>query len=116
MKKYLSIFNYQTLLVTALSLLSCYVSLRFQLRIYADFLIIGIIIVFPLTFTMREAFKRRERSIQYLGLLKSSLQSVLYSLQNTRLEGYKKAEFGNILQDTSEKLMRNTYQEHPPTL
>jgi hypothetical protein len=105
MKKYLSIFNFQTLLVTGLSLLSCYVSIRFQLKIYADFLIIGIIIVFPLTFTMREAFKRRERSIQYLSLLKSSLQSVFYSLQNTKLEDDRKAEFRQIADNVSQTLL-----------
>jgi len=106
MKKYLSIFNLQTLLVTGLSLLSCYLSVRFELRIYADFLIIGLIIVFPLTFSMREAFKRRERCLQYLSLMKASLQSVFYSLQNSKLGDHKTAEFGNIAQSISETLIR----------
>ena len=53
MKKYLAIFNWQTLVITCLSLVSTFLSVRYNFRIYADFLIFGIIIVFPLTFTMR---------------------------------------------------------------
>ena len=106
MKKYISIFTLQTLVVTGLSLVSCYISLRFQFRIYADFLIIGIIIVFPLTFTMREAFRRRERSLQYLSLLKASLQSTFYTIQNTKMEAYKKAELELIAYTIPDKLIR----------
>src|SRR5436190_19585993 len=95
-KKYAAIFNFQTFVVTGLCILSCYLSFHFQLRIYADFLIIGIIIVFPLTFTMREAFRRRELSIQYLSLLKASLQSTIYLFEITKMDQSKKAELRRI--------------------
>ena len=92
MKKYLAIFNFQTLVITCLSLVSCFLSIRYEFRVYADFLIFGIIIVFPLTFTMREAFRRRERSLQYLSLLKASLQSIIYLFKITKMEEQKKRE------------------------
>jgi hypothetical protein len=92
MKKYLAIFNYQTLIITCLSMLSGFLSVRYNFRVYADFLIFGIIIVFPITFTMREAFRRRERSLQYLSLLKASLQSIIYLFKITKMEERKKAE------------------------
>ena len=106
MKKYLLIFNFQTLLITVLSLLSCYVTVYFQFKIFSDFLLIGLLILFPLTFTMREAFRRRERSLQYLSLLKASLQSVYYSFQNSSLEESKKTEFGNLANNLSVSLMQ----------
>lgn len=105
-KKYLSIFNFQTLLITVLSLLSCYLTVYFQFKIYADFLLVAILIVFPLTFTMREAFRRRERSLQYLSLLKASLQSVYYSFRNSNLEEDKKNEFGTIASNLTVTLMQ----------
>jgi len=101
----LLIFNYQSLLIVIISLVSCFVSVYFQLKIYADFLIIGIIIVFPLTFTMREAFRRRERSLQYLSMLKACIQSVYFHMQNCKLETYKKTEFGNISHHITDTLM-----------
>ena len=105
-KKYLSIFNFQTLLITIVSLVSCYLTVYFQFKIYADFLLVAILIVFPLTFTMREAFRRRERSLQYLSLLKASLQSVYYSFRNSDLEENKKTEFGTVANNLTVTLMQ----------
>jgi hypothetical protein len=105
MKKYLSIFNLQTLIITSLSLLSCFLSIRYNIRVYADFLILGIIIVFPLTFTMREAFRRRERSLQYLSLLKASLQSMVYLFQITKMDELKKSEMLRIAGNVTDTLI-----------
>ena len=104
MKKYLFIFNIETLIVTSLSLISCYVSLRFQLSIYLDFLILGLIIVFPLTLTIKLAFRRRERAIQSFSGLKASLLSLFYSFENQKLDPGKKNEFRNILRNLSDSL------------
>jgi hypothetical protein len=106
MKKYLFIFNVQTAFVIGLSLVSAYISLHFQFKLFIDFLIMGLIIAFPITFTMREAFKRRERALQYLSLFKASLQSVYYSLENSKLEKEKKLEFKYILAKISEDLLQ----------
>ena len=105
MNKYLSIFNFHTFLVLALSFLSVYVCVRYSLSLYVDFLILGIIIVFPLTFSMRVAFRRRERAIQYLSLFKASLQSILYVLNSTKLEVTEKEEIRNIARKTSDELV-----------
>ena len=106
MKKFLFIFNKQTLLVVILSYLSSFLSLRFQISMYIDFLFVGVFIAFPLTFTLREAFKRRERALQYLSLFKGSLQSVFYSFEKSKLEADKKLEFENIAVNTSDVLIR----------
>ena len=112
MKRYLAIFNYQTLIITALCLLSGFLSVCYNFRLYADFLIFGIIIVFPITFTMREAFRRRERSLQYLSLLKASLQSIIYLFKITKMEDQKKAEIlglaGNVTNTLIEYLSTKT--------
>jgi len=113
MKKYLSIFNVQTLLILLICLLSCYFSLRFRLSLFIDFLIIGIIIAFPLTFSLRVAFRRRERALQYLSLFKASLQSVVYAFGNSKLDEDKKTEIksiaGNVTDELIEYLLRNKH-------
>src|SRR6478672_972652 len=105
MKKYLAIFNYQTLIITLLCLLSGFLSIRYDFRVYSDFLIFGIIIVFPITFTMREAFRRRERSLQYLSLLKASLQSIIYLFKVTKMEDEKKAEILGLAGNVTDTLI-----------
>jgi hypothetical protein len=106
MRKYLSVFNVQTLIVLSVSLISSAICLYFQLSIFLDFLIIGIMIVFPLTFSLTAAFRRRERALQYLSLFKGSLQSVYYAFQNAKLELQKKNEFKNVANNISEKLIQ----------
>ncbi len=106
MKKYLFIFNKQTLLVVMLSLLSSWISLQFQISLYVDFIFLGLFIAFPLTFALREAFRKRERAIQYLSTFSASLQSSFYHFENSKLELDKKLEFKNILINTSGMLIK----------
>lgn len=104
MKKYLAIFNYRTLALLLLSFISSYTCYYFRISLYLDFLIVSLLIAFPLTLTIKEAFKRRERALQYLSLFKASLQSVFYSVQNTKLEQEHKNEFRAIATNLTDQL------------
>ncbi len=106
MNKYLTLVNKHTIFVLLAALLSSFISLRFHISLYIDFLIFSLIIAFPLTLTIREAFKRRERAIQYLCLFKSSLQSVFYCFQNSKLEQEKIIQVQKIIGNTSELLFQ----------
>lgn len=103
MNKYRYIFNYQTLAVAILSLAISYLSLAFHFSSYIDFLILGLLLVFPLTLTIKEAFKRSERAIQYLSLFKASLQSVNDCFENSKPEELKKREIETILVNLSDQ-------------
>ena len=107
MKKYLSIFNFQTVVIIGLSLLSSYICIRYQLSVYVDFLILNFIIIFPLTFSLSMAFRRRERALQYLSLFKASLQSVFYSLEASKLDKDKKNEFRHMAENISATLLKH---------
>ena len=86
MKRLTAIVNWQTLLVICLSFLSCYLTITYKFTLYADFLIFGLLIAFPITLTTKEAFKRRERAMQYLSVFKASLQSLYYGVLNSKCE------------------------------
>jgi len=96
MKRFTAIVNWQTLIVVCLSFVSCYLTITYRFTMYMDFLIFGLLIAFPITLATKEAFKRRERSIQYLSLFKSTLQSVYYTVVNSKLEYREKESFKNI--------------------
>ena len=106
MKKYLFIFNWQTYLVVGLALLSSFITLRFQIRIYFDFIFLGLFIAFPLTFSLREAFRRRERALRYLSVFSATLQASFCYFENAKLERFTKQEFRRILINISEVLMQ----------
>lgn len=68
----------------------------------------SIAVVFPLVFTIREAFKRRDAALEHLSLFKSGLVSVHYALeQSKRLSRSDKDHAANELQGIAE-LFLNT--------
>ena len=104
-KRFTSIVNWQTLLVVCLSFASCYFTITYHFTMYADFLIFGLLIAFPITLTTKEAFKRRERAMQYLSLFKASLQSLYYGVLNSKCEYREKETFKNIVIDLTGTLI-----------
>ena len=118
MKKILPLFNLQTLVVLVLSLLSPFLSLYYHFSIYLDFLFLGLLIVFPLTLAIRLAFRRRERAIQYISLFRASLQSIVYCMENSKLDGATKLQFRSIAFRVSTELQDylQTKDGHPERL
>lgn len=106
MKKFNFIFSLHTLGIGCVALLSSYVTLHYQISMYIDFLIVGVIIAFPISFTMREAFRRREKALEYMSLFKASLQSIHYCFECSDLEQDKKTEIKNILVATSSQMIQ----------
>jgi hypothetical protein len=94
-------FNNQTAAVVIVAFISAYVSLVTRFSIYIDFLILGIIVVFPLTLTIKEAFKRRERAIKSLCTLKAALNAQFYLFEFVNISPEKKKEFSGMLVDLS---------------
>ena len=80
---------------------------------YADFLIFGLLIAFPITLTTKEAFRRRERAIQYLSLFKASLQSVYYIIINSKLEQGEKNLLKTWLHGVTDTLIGYLKSENP---
>src|ERR1700759_3629884 len=106
LKKYRFLFSIHTFLIACISMISSFVSIRYEISLYADFFIVGVILAFPISFSMREAFRRRERAIAYLSLFKGSLQSVYYCFENGKLNQDKKMEMKTILTDICTALMQ----------
>jgi predicted membrane chloride channel (bestrophin family) len=106
MKKYRFLFSIHTIIIACISLISSYISIQFELTLFADFLIVGVILAFPISFAMREAFRRRERAIAYLSLFKGSLQSVFYCFENSKLDQERKKQVKNIFSNISSGLMQ----------
>ena len=116
MRRFTAIVNCQTLIVVCLSFVSCCLTIKFRFTMYADFFIFGLLIAFPITLTTKEAFKRRERAIQYLSLFKASLQSIYYSVINSKLETTQKESFKHISINLTASLIDYLKAKNPLTL
>jgi hypothetical protein len=87
------IINYKTLIVTALSLISTYLCMRYNFKADFPLTLVGIAIVFPVVFSIDSAYKRRERALALLADFKGHLKA-LYMAQSDWFpiedEAYKK--------------------------
>lgn len=103
MQKYLAIINLRTGYALLLCLIVTYVCLLYGFRFNLNITLFSIAVVFPLVFTIRESFKRRDRIINLLSVFKSSINAVYYCFaNNVKLTDEKKQIIGEKLQTISE--------------
>lgn len=106
MKKYLQIINIRTFQVLLISFLTSFLVIRYNFRYNFDLTVISIAIIFPLVFTIRAAFRRREKALDHLSKFKASMQIVYYCFQRSKkLDDAKKAFVTDILVQISDSLM-----------
>lgn len=102
MNRYLAIINMRTVLALAISVAVSFGSLAFGFQYNFDLALISIAIIFPLVFTIRSAFRRREKALEFLSLFKAGLITVNNSFQeNKKLEDEKKAEIKSLIANVS---------------
>lgn len=102
MNTYLSILNARTLYAIGISVLVSYVTLAFDFQYNYDLALISIAIIFPLVFTIRSAFRRREKALEYLSRFKAGLITVRDSfLEIKKLDNSRKDEITGIVKEIS---------------
>jgi hypothetical protein len=101
-----SYINIRTFAVVVLSLVSCYLSYKYNLKLHFNIVLLGLAIAFPLATSIQMAFKRREKALEYLALFKSGLLAINYSFQmSKKLDAEKKAESTAIVNAVCDKLL-----------
>lgn len=106
MNRYLSIINTRTVFALAISVLVSFIALAYDFQYNYDLALISIAIIFPLVFTIRSAFRRREKALEFLSLFKAGLITVNNSFQeNKKLDPAKKLEIKNIIVNVSALLV-----------
>jgi hypothetical protein len=102
----MSYINIRTFVVVVLSLASCFLSYKYDLKLHFNMVLLGLAIAFPLATSIQMAFKRREKALEYLALFKSGLLAIHYSFQmSKKLDAEKKAESTAILNALCDKLL-----------
>ena len=102
MKRYLSILNARTLLTIVISVAVPYLYYFLDLHYNLDLTLVSIAIIFPLVFTIRGAFRRREKAMEHLSRFRSGLLSVSYIITlNNKLEPAEKSKGLDLLETIS---------------
>ncbi|WP_299162092.1 hypothetical protein [uncultured Eudoraea sp.] len=88
------------------SIVVTFLAFRFNLNFYVDLTMLSIAIIFPLVFTIRGSFRRREKALQHLSKFRSALKTVHYFvMSNQELSAESKKEMTDILLNISEQTM-----------
>ena len=104
MRKYLEI-NHRTFIIVALCIVSVYVCLRLDYAYNVDWIFLSIAVLFPLVFTIREAFRRRQLAIRVLSALKAAISAFYFGLENNiKMPLEEKREIHALMRQLSEPL------------
>ena len=79
---------------------------EFNVNFNVDLTLISIAVIFPLVFTIRGSFRRREKALEHLSQFRSSLKTVHYFvLSDPKLSEENKIQASNILLEISKDVM-----------
>lgn len=110
MHKYLSIIDRKTANVLVLCSAITFFCLRYGYTSNLNITLFSLAVIFPLVFTIREAFKRRDNVIQLLSVFKSNLNATYYCLiTNPKMDDEKKAFIAQELADLSTLFFNSLY-------
>ena len=103
MHKYLDIIDHRSLTISVLCIVVTFFCLRLNFSYDVDLIIFSIAIIFPLVFTIREAFRRRQYCIRLLGELKAGISAFYFSMENSnKLTLEEKQEVHDMMNALSE--------------
>lgn len=106
MKPYLIIINHRTWIALTVGIITMYLCYTYSIQFDLDLTLISIAIIFPLVFTIRGSFRRREKALEHLSEFRATLKTVNYFMMSSkRLQPEHKEAIGNILVDISSNVM-----------
>ncbi|MDP6577967.1 MAG: hypothetical protein QF416_06070 [Candidatus Marinimicrobia bacterium] len=110
MIKFVGIINHRTLIAMVITLVSLLFSYQYKLIYNIDLTLISIAIVFPLVFTIRGSFQRRENALEHLSLFRGALKAIYYCFMgNKKMDQANKDIISGILTDISDSLIAHLY-------
>ena len=116
MNQYFAIINFKTLIALTIAVITPLIAYYYNINYNIDLTLISIAIVFPLVFTIRSSFRRREKALEHLSQFRSAIKTINYFfLSTTNLNDEKKKEISNILVEISEGLINHLKKKHYDT-
>lgn len=106
MNKYLIVINLRTALVIIVTIIATKIVQVFNLSLNFDLTLLSIAILFPLVFTIRGSFRRREKALEFLSEFKTGLTLCLFSIDlNEKIPDELKQKFKDIISSISDNLI-----------
>ena len=93
-----------------------YLAYALNISYRIDLTLLSIAIVFPLVFSIRGSFRRREKALEHLSKFRSALKTVHYYIMiNKELSDESKKEMSQIILEISDKTMEHLKSNNEST-
>jgi len=107
MSRYLIIINFRTLITLLLSVMVPFIAYEFEVVYNIDLTLMSIAIIFPLVFTIRGAFRRREKALEHLSRFRASLRTVESFFLASKMSDELKSESERKIQELNDALFNH---------
>ena len=107
MSRYLIIINFRTLITLLLSVMVHFIAYEFEVVYNIDLTLMSIAIIFPLVFTIRGAFRRREKALEHLSRFRASLRTVESFFLASKMSDELKSESERKIQELNDALFNH---------
>lgn len=105
LQQYTVIINHRTWIALAVAVVTPFICYAYNIHFDLDLTLISIAMIFPLVFTIRGSFRRREKALEHLSEFRSSILTLDYIFDNSTIPTPKKQEIHEILINISTALM-----------
>jgi len=114
MNKFLTLINVRTLIVLLICVGASFLTVYYNLKLHQNFILFGLLIVFPLVKSFQFAFRRREWSLEYLSSFRASLTAIHLFLQHSKkLSEEQRASGRNLIKQASDALLNYLKRGQP---
>ncbi len=90
------------IIVSVLTVYACY---KYHIFFNVDLTLLSIAIIFPLVFTIRGSFRRREKALEHLSQFRSAMKTLFYFTSTSNLTLEEKNSLEIILKDVGDKTL-----------
>lgn len=88
------------------AVITTYVAYTYNINFNVDLTLISIAMIFPLVFTIRGSFRRREKALEHLSQFRAALKTVYYFvMSNKEMTVENKENLNQILVEISDQVM-----------
>ncbi|MDT0551743.1 hypothetical protein [Urechidicola vernalis] len=106
--RYTSILNHRTIIAMVMAIATTFFAFELNIHFNIDITLISIAIIFPLVFTIRGSFRRREKALEHLSQFRSALKTLNYLVkENNSLNEEEKTRIINVLQEISDETIKH---------
>jgi hypothetical protein len=93
------------LIVVAISIAAVFVCYHFEIYFNVDLTLLSIAIIFPLVFTIRGSFRRREKALEHLSQYRSAMKTLSYFITTSNLKAEEEITLTLLIQNIEDKTL-----------